>query len=394
LESRCVPSIVPTGSQFLVSPSYATMTQTSSNGAHAVAIDAAGDFVATWSSYNEDGSGWGVYAQRYLAGGTAAGPEFRVNTTTQGDQEDSSVAMDSTGDFVITWSSNSQNGGLWGVYEQRYNALGLAQGGETRVNSYTANNCEGARVAMDSSGDYVVTWSSLGEDGSGWGVYAQRFNACGVAQGGEFRVNTTTAGDQSCAAVAMNGAGSVVITWASNGQDGSGWGVYAQRYGACGRPQGGEFQVNTCTQGDQTFPAVAMDTAGDFVITWSSNGQDGSGWGVFAQRYNACGVAQGSEFQVNNYAQGDQMYSSVSMDGTGRFIITWSSYGENGSGWSVYAREYNSMGVAQGNETLVNAAPQGIYSSVAMNGLGQAVVLWCGPTTGENYGVFAQYLVF
>src|SRR5581483_8202778 len=121
----------------------------------------------------------------------------------------------------------------------------------------------------------------------------------GVAQGGEFRVNGTTANDQLAPAVAMDSAGDFVVTGQGNGQDGSGWGVYAQRYSAAGVAQGGEFRVNGTTANDQLAPAVAMDSAGDFVVTWQSKNQDGSGWGVYAQRYSAAGAALGGEFQVN-----------------------------------------------------------------------------------------------
>ena len=140
-------------------------------------------------------------------------------------------------------------------------------------------------MAVDADGDFVVTWSSLGQDGSGWGVYAQRYNAAGVAQGGEFRVNTTTANDQLYSMVAMDADGDFVVTWWSRSQDGSGYGVYAQRYNAAGVAQGGEFRVNTTTTDHQFCSAVAMDADGDFTVAWSSAGQDGSGYGVYAQRY-------------------------------------------------------------------------------------------------------------
>jgi hypothetical protein len=39
---------------------------------------------------------------------------------------------------------------------------------------------------------------------------------------------------------------------------------------------------------------VALDPAGDFVVVWSSP-QDGSSFGVFGQRYDAAGSAQGTE---------------------------------------------------------------------------------------------------
>src|SRR5439155_10020221 len=136
-------------------------------------------------------------------------------------------------------------------------------------------------------------------DGSGYGVYAQRYGAAGAPLGGEFRANTTTAGDQRNLAVGLDAAGDFIIAWQSAGQDGSGYGIYAQRYGAAGAPLGGEFRINTFTAGDQRNPAVAVDAVGDFVIAWQSNGQDGSFFGVYAQRYSAAGVPQGPEFRVN-----------------------------------------------------------------------------------------------
>jgi len=113
---------------------------------------------------------------------------------------------------------------------------------------------------------------------------------------------------ESPQAVAMDAYGDYVITWSSNGQDGGGWGVYAQRYDSNGVPLGGEFPVNTTTAGDQMYPAVAMDAAGDFVITWSGNRYDGSGWNVYAQRYALNGMPLGGEFQVNTATAGDQKY--------------------------------------------------------------------------------------
>jgi hypothetical protein len=392
LESRLVPAMMLPHSEFLVNSNTSYGDVTSSSGAHTVATDSGGNYVVVWGSNGEDGSGSGVYARRYSATGSPLTSEFQVNGCTQGDQADACIAMDSAGDFVVTWSSNAQDGSGWGVYGQRYNSLGVAQGCEFRANTSTTGDQQSARVAMDSLGNFVVVWSSYGQDGSGWGVYGQRYSSLGVAQGGEFRINTTTTGDQEYATVAMNGAGNFVVTWSSYGQDGSGWGVYAQRYNSCGVAQGGEFRVNTCTAGDQTYSAAAMDTAGDFVITWSSYGQDGSGWGVYAQRYNCSGVAQGSEFRATAATVGDQMYSSVAMDSTGNFTITWQSNGQDGSGWGIYAQQFTSAGAKYGNETVVNTTTSGDqqFASITMTATGQAVIVWSGNGKGDSTGVFGQ----
>src|SRR5260370_33549011 len=99
----------------------------------------------------------------------------------------------------------------------------------------------------------------------------------------------------------------------------------------------------------------------------------------------------GGEFQVNTYTAGNTMYSTAAMDATGNFTITWSSYGQDGSGWGVYAQQYTAAGVRSGTETLINTTTAGNqqFSSIAMTGTGQASVVWSGNGKGGSTGVFA-----
>ncbi|MDP3856771.1 MAG: Calx-beta domain-containing protein, partial [Stagnimonas sp.] len=117
------------------------------------------------------------YAQRYNAAGTPQGSEFKVNTTTANNQSDPAIAMDADSDFVVSWASNSQDGSLYGIYAQRYNAAGTPQGSEFRVNTYTTNNQDSPAIAMAADGDFVLSWASKLQDGSLNGIYAQRFAA-------------------------------------------------------------------------------------------------------------------------------------------------------------------------------------------------------------------------
>jgi hypothetical protein len=367
---------------------YAAGT-TTADGAQPVGMDAYGNYVVVWSSQGQDGDGWGVYGQRYDATGMPLGGEFQVNTTTAGDQNQPSVAVAADGSFLVVWQSQGQDGDGWGVYGQRFDASGNRVGGEFQVNSTNAGNQENPAVATDGQGDYVVTWQSYGQDGDGWGVYAQRYNAAG-ALGGEVQVNSTTAGDQVNARVAMSSDGSSVVVWQSQGQDGSGWGVFGQRYDSTGSPVGSEFQVNTTTLGDQVDPSVAISAQGAFVATWSSQGQDGDGWGVFGQRFFNDGSANGQEFQVNVTTAGDQQSSSVSMDSKGNFLVAWQSMSQSGDGWDVYGRQYNAVtGVATGNEFQLSSSTAGdqVHPAWAQNDAGNAIAVWSGSTilaTGDS----------
>ncbi len=122
---------------------------------------------------------------RTLLNAMPVGPEFRINTYTANDQRTPSIAADTDGDFVVAWTSDGQDGSSYGVYAQRFDASGVPQGGEISVNTFTTNRQQNASVAMDSSGDFVVAWESLYQDGSVYGVYARRFDAAGMPQGGE-----------------------------------------------------------------------------------------------------------------------------------------------------------------------------------------------------------------
>ncbi|MBI3465631.1 MAG: choice-of-anchor D domain-containing protein, partial [Planctomycetes bacterium] len=284
-----------------------------------VAMNAAGEFVVAWSGigadYNVNGSG--VYARRYDAAGIPQGSEFRASPP--GGGKDPSIAMNDAGELVIAWSASDFSG----VYAQRYDAAGLPQGDVFQVNTFTGDQQAYPTVAIDADGDFVAAWTSTNQDGSEWGVYARRYNVAGVPQGDEFRVNTFTSDDQWGPSAAMDADGGFLIAWTSIGQDGSQSGVYAQRYNAAGVPQGDEFRVNTFTSGTQQQPSVAMDAEGNAIIAWHST-QGGSDLGIYAQAYDASGAPDGGEVLVNNTSL-NQYAPHVAMNAQGSGLMVWHS---------------------------------------------------------------------
>ena len=388
LSSVAMADFVASGSEFRVN-TYTTNNQETPW----VAMDANGNFVIVWASANQDGSGYGVYAQRYDRFGVVQGAEYRVNTYTTNGQLNPSVAMDAEGNFVVAWTGDGQDGSGYGVYAQRYNSSGVAQGAELQVNTYTTNNQERPCIAMAANGNFVVTWRSDGQDGSDCGVYAQRYDSSGTPQGAEFRINTYTTNSQQDQSVAMDPNGNFVVAWSSSGQDGSFLGNYAQRYDSSGVAQDAEFQVNTYTTNNQRYPSVAMDSNGNFVIVWNSEGQDGSSFGVYGRRYNSSGTPQGAEFRINTFTTGAQWIPSAAMDANGNFLAAWFDDSHDSNGYCVYAQRYDNSGAAQGAEFRVNTYVAGyqFYPSVAMNANGYFLIVWASEgQDGSGYGIYAQ----
>jgi hypothetical protein len=379
LERRMLLSLSPAGAEFRVN----TFT-TSDQSIPAIASDSDGDFVVAWDSFVQDGSGRGIYAQRYNAAGVALGGEFRANTFTAGDQRFPAVAMDADGDFVIAWDSAGQDGSLTGIYAQRYNAAGVAQGGEFRVNAFTTGEQLLPQVSMDASGNFAIAWQGNGS-GDTYGVYARRYDAAGRAQGDQFLVNTSTTGSQRNGRAAMDASGDFVVAWSGEGVGDIG-GIFAQRYNALGVPQGGEFRANTVTTGTQSAPSVAMDASGDFVVAWTGV------YDIFAQRYDAAGVAQGGEFRVNTVATGFQTGAAAAMDANGNFLIAWSDAPTFSGTGEAMARSFTADGVGL-PDFLVNTFTTSIQDipRVALDADGNTVIAWRSfDQDGSGEGIYAQ----
>jgi hypothetical protein len=361
-----------------------------------VAVDANGNFVVTWMGVGQDG--WDIYARRYDNQSDPLGAEFRVNTYTAGNQSSPSVAMDGAGNFMIAWVSDGQAGGDDGVYAQRYDTAGNPVGVEFRVNSDDLNEQNLPKVAVGGDGEqYAIVWRDTW-DGNQSGIESRPYSTEWEAMFGlDDRVNTYTIGHQKTPSVAMSANGQYVVVWESQDQDGSAYGIYAQRYGLSG-PRGAEFRVNTETSGNQTRPSVGIDSSGNYVIVWASYSQD-SGDDIHAQRYDSAGNPVGVEFRVNTYTIGMQSNPCVAMDSRGNFAIVWESEGQDGGGSStwgdrgVYAQLYDRNGVPVGAEHPVNtyiAGYQG-FPAVGMNAKGQYVISWMSEgQDGSGQGIYMR----
>jgi Ca2+-binding RTX toxin-like protein len=375
---------VTTDAEFLVN-TYTTSNQQTSS----LAGLENGGFIITWQSEGQDGAGTEIYGQLYDAAGAADGSEFLINTTTANDQNAPAVAALADGSFVVTWESDVQDGSDYGVYAQRFNADGTVAGSEFLVNTYTSDGQASPQITALKGGGFVVTWESALQDGSVNGIYAQRYDAAGVAAGSEFLVNTTTTGSQDSPSITALDSGGFLVTW--SGSDGSGSGINGQLYTSTGVASGSEFVINATTSGDQYIPSTAGLSGGGFVTIWESDGQDGSGAGIYGQRYTSAGVATGSEFLVNTTTSGSQRSGKVTALDDGGFVVTWQS--DDGSNNGVYGQLYDSSGVKSGAQFLINTTTSSnqIDANITALSEGGFVVSWTSDLQdGANNGVYAQ----
>jgi hypothetical protein len=330
---------------------------------------------------------WLVLTSALLAQ-SRRGPEFLVNTYTTTHRLPAAparVRVDTGGGgWVVVWEHWQDPGypkdGM-GIFGQRFSAAGVRLGPEFRVSTYTVDAQYYPDVAVAPDGDFVVVWSSNTQDGSGYGIFGQRFASDGSQLGGEFAVNAYTTGHQLRPSVESDAAGNLVVVWGSGAPRP---GVFGQRFDAGGAPTGAEFQIDTLATIGFVTPRVSRNDGGGFVVVWSDDPVTGNATEVFARRFDASGQGLGAEFVVNSYTTGQQGAADVVMDDLGGFAVSWSSHATGDAGLRV--RRFSSVGSPLGSEVSVAAALATASgpASLAPDDNGGFVIAWGVPRPDPN----------
>jgi hypothetical protein len=250
-------------------------------------------------------------------------------------------------------------------------------------------------VATGTSG-FIAVWQAAGVDGSSDGICARRYSVAGAPIGDQVIVNSTINGAQTAPSVAADAAGNFVAVWTDDTRDGKGSAVCARRFAADGTPKANDFLVNNTTTGNQGWASVAMAPDGRFLIVWQSQNQDGSGYGIYGQRYAADGTKSGSEFRVNASTSGDQVTPSVTCLSSGNYAVAWASL-DSGSRVVIRTRTVSSTGTL-GTETgmqFLGSTPTADYvlPAVAANPAGGFGVVFDqeSPSSGKGGVYFAEF---
>ena len=194
------------------------------------------------------------------------------------------IAALDPGGWGVAWTASTGSGAPPTVRARRLTAQGQRSGGELQV-SAAAVGVTDVAAAGTADGGFVVAWIAELGSGAGRGVFLRRYRANGAVFAAAQRVDTAVAGDRGEVAVVARPGGGFLVAWSATGRDGSGRSVRARRFDAGGTALDVEYRLNTTVVGDQFQPAVSHRGADAFLAVWTSRGQDGSGEGVFGQRF-------------------------------------------------------------------------------------------------------------
>ena len=384
--------LVPLGAERLVNT-----TTAGSQFAAAVAGEPGGPYLVVWQSTGQDGSGAGVYGRLFDASGSPLTGELRLAQTSAGDQITPAAAWSPAGTFLVAWASSGQDGSGFGIYARRLQAAtGALIGNEFQVNVTTAGSQLAPKVAAQGDRFFVV-WSGVGAGGDSNDVYGRGFAATGAAAGaatGEVRLNGSVSGNQVQPAIAAAGAG-LVVAWASDGADGSGFGVVARRFDSALAALSPDIAVPQITLYDQSSPAVAGFAGGGFAIAWQRALQEvGSTIGpqpVIALRRFAGNAATGPEVQLQSETSHRHEAPAIVGDGEENVTVAWQEHDLVSGDKQVVASRFDSANTPLVLDFPLSAAFSGDQIAPAIAGSTRLVATWSSfGQDGSSFGVYAR----
>jgi Ca2+-binding RTX toxin-like protein len=218
-------------------------------------------------------------------------------------------------------------------------------GVDALVNTNTADGQLLPGVVALADGKYMVVWvgpvilpvvrvnGTYAPSYANSDIRAQIFNADGTPSGGEFIVNTTTAGGQLRVVVAELSDGHVLISW----QDGVGPAggeavsntILAQEFNGDGVATGTEFVLGNS---NGRLHSTAPTPSGGFVVTYQEGGVGGSlpVGNIVTKVFDANNV-QTSSFVVDNTPGPGTNLTWSAVEADGDIIVSWTDFSVSGS---------------------------------------------------------------
>ena len=313
-----------------------------------------GTVVVTWESCGHEepqapgnnGSECAIFGRLFSDELLPLGDEVQLNDTWQHDQKDAAAATSGSGDaLLVVWSSSDEDGDGFGVFAQLFDEGLVPKANTVQINSFIHGDQRQPAVVAVPDG-YVVVWTSCppggyeqgGQPGGYCRIVGRRLDEMGNSVSEEFIVSVDGGFFRSSPALAASAqVDYFMVAWESNGQDGSYWGVYGRQFDFDGTPLAEEFQVNLESFGEQRRPSVSLFPDGRSVFAWDSGPskyQGIPGYKTVKLRwFGAEGEPLSEEVRADSNDMQSGEFPSVIVSAAGDAVVCWLT-------WMSYAPKY------------------------------------------------------
>lgn len=271
-------------------------------------------------------------------------PEIEVSSAEPGfEAGEFTAAMNTRGEFVVTWSSTRPappGTASPALFARWFAADGTPGAGAILVSEEPASAYDRSAVAIREDGSFLVVYQRIDPDGFER-LKGRLFAPDGAPLGDGFPVADVFAG---VLAVASREDGGFVVAWADSGNR-----IGYRLLSPEGERVGPERRLGIGSE-----VAVAAGPGNEMVVVWE-DWSPGSSLvqAVAGQRLRPDGARRGRKFFVNQPRRAQIVLPEVAFDSEGEFLVRWSDRGTR-------VRRYGRGGAALGK---IRRVPAGFPSS-------------------------------
>ncbi len=200
-----------------------------------VAVDDAGGFVVVWEDDKDDNGYFQIYARGFEADGSERFADFTVNAEAEGQQYRPAVGITSGGSFVAAFEDDQDKDGNFDVRCRGFDSDGAELFSDRLVNTRFDGEHRAPTIAVDTTGRFVIAWEDDNDNNGLWQIWARGFDAAGEERISAFNVNYDDEGQQLEPAIGMSGSSDFVVAWQDD-RDANGYYEIAARGVGSGGP--------------------------------------------------------------------------------------------------------------------------------------------------------------
>lgn len=244
---------------------------------------------------NRDGrpGPWGIIGR--LVGGEsgAESPLFYVSEVQGAVATEPSAASDGAGRHFVAWQTNEDADGWQEIRGQWLDSSGSLDGPAIRVSPVEERDHLDPSVAVDSQGNVVVTWT-VGDSISGAlsEIWAQAIDRSGMLSSAAQPLATGAGYDHSRALVAADPSGRFTLAWVRRDGTEAAYSLVSRRFDRRLRPLGAEVELTSGTGLSPWVRPIGVDREGRAEVRWEER-RIGGGGARFLQRLDRNGQRAG-----------------------------------------------------------------------------------------------------
>ncbi len=302
-----------------------------------------------------------IYAARVDTSGIVLDSAGIAISTTTWNKSMPSIAFDGT-NYLIAWTDNR----AWpsDIYGSRVTSEGIVLDSSGIVISSAVERQLFSSIGYDGS-NYFVAWHDFRNNPPD--IYGTRMDTSGTVLDTSGIIVSTQAYDQYDAAVAFDGT-NYFVTFTDGRNDS--YDIFGVRIDQTGVIIDTAGIAISATAGDQLYPSVIFG-GNNYLVVWQDFRNDT--FDIYGARMDQSGALLDTSGIAISTAEGDQIYPSLSFDGT-NYLVVWEDH--RGFASDIYGARIDQEGVLLDSLgiAITTAIDQQWHPSVAFDGTNYLVV--------------------